>query len=274
MRRVLLAVVGADGEDHAVLADDLGEPGAEVEADAVVGVEVGEELAELGAEDPVERGGVGFDDGDLGAVAAGGRGDFEADPAGARDHQVAVVPAEAGEDLTEPVGVGEPAQVVDAGELGAGDVEAARLGAGGEEQLVVADDGAVAEADGAGLTVYGGDGLPEVQFDVVRRVPGGLVDEDAVAFLGAREVALGQGWALVGVVAFVADEDHPAVEPLGPQGLRRFGPCQAPADDDKGLICVDHVVSSSLRPVPTYAPGRSPGRTASGRACERPARTV
>lgn len=83
VRRVLLAVVGADGEDHAVLADDLGEPDAEVEADAVVAVQVGEELAELGAEDPVQRGGVGLDDGDLGAVAAGGGGDLQADPAAA-----------------------------------------------------------------------------------------------------------------------------------------------------------------------------------------------
>ena len=144
VRRVLLAVVGAGGEDHAVLADDLGEPGAEVEADAVLGVQVGEHLADLGAEDGVQRGRLGLDDGDLGAVLAGGRGDLQADPAGAGDDQVAVVPAEGGQDAPEPVGVGEAAQVVDAREVGAGDVQAAGLGAGGEQQLVVADDGAVA----------------------------------------------------------------------------------------------------------------------------------
>ncbi|CAM5654074.1 hypothetical protein SHIRM173S_10097 [Streptomyces hirsutus] len=50
MRRVLLAVVGAGGEDDAVLPGDPGEGGAEVEADAVLAVQVGEELAELGPE--------------------------------------------------------------------------------------------------------------------------------------------------------------------------------------------------------------------------------
>ena len=71
VRRVLLAVVGAGREHHAVLADDLGEPGAEVEADAVLAVQFGEELAQLGAEDRVQRGGLRLDDGDLGAVRRG-----------------------------------------------------------------------------------------------------------------------------------------------------------------------------------------------------------
>lgn len=94
MRGVLLAVVRAGREDHAVLADDLGEPGAEVEADAVLGVQVGEELAEFGAEDSVQRGLRGFYDGHLGAVLAGRRRDLQADPAAAGDHQMAVVPAQ------------------------------------------------------------------------------------------------------------------------------------------------------------------------------------
>src|SRR5690606_11135118 len=132
VRGVFLAVVGADGQHHAVLAGDLGEGGAEVEADAVRLVQVGEELAQFGAEDRVQRGGAPVHDGDLRAVAAGGRGDLQADPPGPGDHQVAVVPAEGGQDALEPVGVGEAAQVVDAGQAGARDVEAAGLGAGGQ----------------------------------------------------------------------------------------------------------------------------------------------
>ena len=62
----------------------------------------------------VQRGRAGLDDGDLGAVAAGGGGDLQADPARAGDDQVAVLPAEAGEDVLEPVGVREAAQVVHA----------------------------------------------------------------------------------------------------------------------------------------------------------------
>ena len=83
MGGVLLAVVGAGGEDHAVLADDLGEPGAEVEADAVLAVQFGEELPSSG---PSTRaaGSARVDDGDLGAVLAGRRGDLQADPAARR----------------------------------------------------------------------------------------------------------------------------------------------------------------------------------------------
>lgn len=84
VRGVLLAVVGAGGQHHAVLADDLGEPGAEVEPHAVLAVQLGEDLAQFGAEHAVQRGRPVFDDGDLGAVFAGRRGDLQADPAGFR----------------------------------------------------------------------------------------------------------------------------------------------------------------------------------------------
>ncbi len=48
----------------------------------------------------------------------------------------------------------EAAQVVDAGQAGAGDVQAARLGPGDQEQLVVPDEGAVVtEADRLGRAV-------------------------------------------------------------------------------------------------------------------------
>lgn len=135
-----------------------------------------------------------LDDGDLGAVLAGRRRDLQADPARARDHDVAVVTAERGQDALEAFGVGEAAQVVDAREIRPGDVEAARLGAGREEQLVVVDEGAVvAEADGLRRAVDGVDGLAEVQLHVVLRVPGGFVHEDAVPLLLAEQIALGGG---------------------------------------------------------------------------------
>lgn len=103
---VFLTVVGAGGEDHAVLTDDLGEPGAEVEADAVVAVEFGEDLTELGADDPEQRGRLRLDDGDLGTVSPGRRRDLQADPAGPCDHQMAVVAAERGQHVLQPVCVG------------------------------------------------------------------------------------------------------------------------------------------------------------------------
>lgn len=258
MGRVLLAVVGPDGEDHAVLAGDPGEACAEVEADTVLGVQVGEDLAELRTDDRVQRGLVRFDDGDLGPVAARGRCDLQADPARSRDHQMAVVPAERGQDVPQPVGVGEPAQMVHARETRAGDVQAARLGAGRQQQLVVVDGRVVTEAYDLDGTVDGDNGLAQVELDVGLCVPGGLVDVDAVTLVLARQETLGQGRAFVGVVAFVTDEDHTAREPFGAEGFGGLRPREPAADDDERQMCVDHLL-----------PPWSAGAT-----CERPARSV
>lgn len=133
-----------------------------------------------------------------------------------------------------------------------------RLGAGGEQQLVVAHGRAVAQMHTAGLTVHGGDGLAEVQLDLGLRVPGRFVDEDGVALLLAGEIALRQWRTFVGVVALVADEDHPAGEPFRPQGFRGFRRRQTSTDNDECAMCVDHLM---------------PPRCAAA-ICERPARSV
>ena len=165
----------------------------------------------------------------------------------------------------QPLGVGEAAQVVDAGQVGAGDVEAARLGAGGEQQLVVVDDGAVvAEPDGLGRRGRcATTGWPRCSSMSLPRVPGGLVDEDAVALLLAEQIALGQRGAFVGVVALVADQYHPAGEALRPERLGRLRPGQPSADDDECLMCVDHLM-----------PPRSAVLRVRHATCERPARSV
>ena len=232
----------------------------------MLGVQVGEDRAELRAEHGVQRGRRVLDDGHLGAVAAGGGGDLQADPARAGDHQVAVLPAEAGQHVLEPLGVREAAQVVDTGQVGAGDVEAARFRAGGEQQLVVRQDGAVAQRDGAGRAVQVHDRLAEVELDVVLGVPGGLLDEHRVALGAADQVALGQRRPFVGVVAFVADQYHPAGETLGAQRLRGFRPGEPRSDDHEGLVRVHHSVPpqgvfGALLSVPHGAStGRAPRR--------------
>lgn len=270
MRRVLLPRVRAGREDHPVLADDLGEPRAEVEADAVLAVQLGEEVAQLGAEHAVQRCRLGFDDGHLRAVLAGRGRHLQADPAGARDDEVAVVAAQGGEDPLEALGVGEAAQMVHAREVGARDVQAAGLGAGRDQQLVVVDEGAVvAEADGLGRTVDRVDGLAEVQLDVVARVPGRFVDEDAVALLLAEQIALGERRALVGVVPFVADQYHAAGETLRSERLGRLRAGETATDDDECLIRVDHLLP------PARGSGDGPQMNLADVAiCERPARSV
>lgn len=206
--------------------------------------------------------------GDLRPVGAGRRRDLQPDPARARDHQMAVLPAQARQDLAQPVAVRDAAQMVDPGELGAGDVEAARFRAGRQQQLVVRDGRAVAEPHGPRGAVDQVDGLAEVQFDVVLRVPGRFMDAEAVAFGLAQQIALGQGRALVGVIAFVPDEDHPPGEPLRAQGLGRLGAREPSTDDDERLIRVDHLMPprkhSARSERPAHRVMREEGVTRSG----------
>ena len=75
-----------------------------------------------------------FEHGDLGAGRAGRGGGLQPDPARADDHY----PGARAERGLELVAVVEGAQVVHAGEVGAGHRQSARGGAGGQEQLVVA----------------------------------------------------------------------------------------------------------------------------------------
>jgi hypothetical protein len=240
VRGVLVAVVGVGGQHHAVLALDRGDRRAEVEPHAPVLVQVGEEAAELRAQRPEQRGGLRFDDRHLGAVAARGGGDLQADPARADQQQPSVLPAQGLQGGPQPLRVVQLAQVVDAAQFSPGDVQRARGGAGGEQQPVVGQHGPVAEVQRAGLPVQPGGRGADPQFDLVLGVPGRLVHEEVGAGGGRREVTLRQVRALVRGFTLLADQDHPAGETLGPQGLGGLGPGEAGSDDDMGLVCVHH----------------------------------
>ena len=69
------------------------------------------------AEDPLERDGGGVDEHDLGTHLAGGSGNLGTDPAGTDDGDAGAGP----EGVTQPEGVADGAEVVDAVEVGAGD---------------------------------------------------------------------------------------------------------------------------------------------------------
>ena len=108
--------------------------GAEQHPHAVVGVDVAVDRAQLGPQHALQRHRRRLDDGDLQAALARGRRDLGADPARADhdDRAAAVQP------LAQDVRVLDAAQVEHAVQIGAGDREPPRLGAGGEQQPVVA----------------------------------------------------------------------------------------------------------------------------------------
>src|SRR4030095_8768913 len=77
--------------------------------------------------------------------------------------------------------------VAAAGAVDAGDRRHERAAAGGDDELVVRRGGAVVRVHALGVLVDAGDPATGVQRDVVVRVPGELVEEDARLVLDARE---------------------------------------------------------------------------------------
>jgi hypothetical protein len=122
-------------------------------------------------------------------------------------------------------------------EVRAGDGERARAGAGGEQQLLVVDGGAVGEGEPPGGGVEAGGGLAGAQVGVLR-VPV-LVDGEHRRAVGvAAEVVLRQRRALVGAVGFAGDDGEVAVVAFAAEGLRGGGGGEAAADDDER--CMAH----------------------------------
>ena len=209
----------------------------------MVGVEVGEHPGQLGAEDREQRQLGVFEQGDLRARRAGRGGGLQPDPARADDHH----PGARLERGFEVVAVVEAAQVVDAAEVGSGHRQSARGGAGGQEQLVVAQPVPVGGDEPVGVPVDRGDRGVDPQVDPVVGVPLGRVHEDRVAVGAALQVGLGQRWPLVGPVGLGAEQDDVSVESFGAQRLGGFGACQARADDGECGWVAHGGPSASLR---------------------------
>jgi putative membrane protein len=227
------AVRGLDAAGLAVLADDAGDLGAAAQVDAVVGVELREDQAHLGAEDAFERLRAVPEDGDVAAELPGGGGDLHADPSVADDRDLLGGADRGG----EQVGLLDGAEQVHALEVRAGEGERARAGAGGEEELLVVDGGAVGEGEPPGGGVEAGGGLAGAQVGVAG-VPVLVDGEDLRAVDVAAEVVLRQRRPLVGPVGFAGDDGEVAVVAFAAEGLRGGGGGEAAADDDER--CMAH----------------------------------
>ena len=194
--RMSAGIFGAAGrDDHA--GAELDRLLAEPELHAVRPVQVREDGAELGAELVVQRAGLRLEHGHRALGRAGGRGGLQADPAGSGHHD----PGARLEGRTEPVGIGDRTEVEHLLAVGAGEVEAARRGAGGEQQLVVGHLRAAGRGGhGARAAVDRRDGDALAQVHAVLGVPVGGVHVDRVPRVAAEQVALGQRRALVGTL--------------------------------------------------------------------------
>ena len=172
----------AVGQPHpggpAARAGDLAHLHAEPQVDAVLAVQAGEDPGGLGAEHAQQRELGRLQDGDLDAGRAGRGGGLQADPARADDRD----PGRGLEGGLDLVAVRHPAEVEHAVGAGARHREAARRGAGGQQQPGVADAAAVGQRHLVRRAIDAGDGDTEAQLDAVGGVPRRRMDVDRLAF--------------------------------------------------------------------------------------------
>ena len=121
--------------DVAVLAGEPRDLGAGANVHAATGVQAVIERAHRRCRDALQNALFHFEHGDGEAGRDRDRRDFEADVTAAGDGDV-LAGAESGADRID---VGDRAQVVDARQIAAGNVEAPRAAAGGDQQFVVLD---------------------------------------------------------------------------------------------------------------------------------------
>ncbi len=114
------AAVAEDDCFDGLGAPQFGDPGAQPEVHAVVGVEAGEHGTDVVAEDALQRDWSRIDEDDLGAHLPGRRRDLGADPPGA-DHDHA---GRGADGVAKSLRVVDGAEVVDATEVRSGDAEA------------------------------------------------------------------------------------------------------------------------------------------------------
>jgi hypothetical protein len=142
---------------------------------------------------------------------------------------------------TAPAVEGSSAAAV---EVGAGHRKPAGRGAGGQQQLVVAQPAAVAGHDLVGAAIDRGDRGVEAELDLVLGVPVRGVHVDGVAAGAALEVSLGQRWPLVRPVWLGAEQDDASIEAFDAQRFGGLRPGQSRADDGE-RAWIAHVGSSS-----------------------------
>ena len=213
------------------LAFDRDEARAEPEVHALLAMVVLEEIRRGGSGDALEHAVLGFQHGDLAALAHRDRGDFQADIAAAHDDD-ALGRVHGGPQLHDIVDL---AQRVHAGEIDAGYRQDPRRGSGGEHQRGVVDLAPVGQRDAPQRRVDRADRRTEREADVVLAPERLRPQEQGIGVAIFGKELLRQGRALIREVGFLADhQDRPGMAAL-PQAHGELRAGLAGADDHNGF---------------------------------------
>jgi hypothetical protein len=157
-------------------------------------------------------------------------GDLRADPAGADDHHSLAL----SDSPTDQLRVDKGTEVMNAGEIGARDVEAAGHRPGCDEEPVVAEPAIALQQEllKSGVEARNAGRAPEV--DVVVLIEAFAVDVRLRRSL-APQVVLRERRALVWPLGLIAEQDQATIVPLVAQGFGGLCAGQPGADDGDGL---------------------------------------
>jgi hypothetical protein len=193
----------------------------------VIGVDIAIDGADLGAQHPLERDGCRVDHRHLEATLPRRGGDLGADPACPDHHYRSALP----KPLAQGVGVLDAPQIQHAVQIGSGDGQPSRLGAGGEQQPVVAHALAAVELELTTRRIEALGGASEAQLDLLLAVEVFVVDVQPFAPCLAAQVVLRQRRTFVGPLGLGADEHDAPIEALLAESRGGSGAGEAGADD-------------------------------------------
>ncbi len=195
----------------------------------VIAVDRLEHPPDVAAQHAVERRLEDLDHGDVAAHRPQRRGDLRPDEA----HPDARHARPAVDRVAEPRRVTDVAEVEHAREIRARRLDPAVVSARRHDQRVERHPFATGQDDLARVAVELRDVRAEPRLDVLLREPLGRTHHDLLERVLAAEVLLRQRRTFVRGQLLRADQDDPAVEPLGAERRDGGGPAQARADDDE-----------------------------------------
>jgi hypothetical protein len=198
----------------------------------VLAVQLGEVSGHLVTERSLQRHRRGLEHHDVDARLARGSGDLQPDPSAA-DHDHG---GRRRDRLAQRLAVLDAAER--AGEHGAGNVEHARAGTGGEDRLVVGQRLTVGQLDAVLGRVEPLDSPAGEQPHIVLVVPDRRLDDRVVERGLAHEEVLRQRRTLVRRMLLVADDRDRALMTSVAQGDHGLGRGQSGADEDDVLLSI------------------------------------
>ena len=219
--------------DPPAFAGDPDRLRAKAELDAVLPVGGGEEFRGHRTYDAAHHPVGQFEDPDRLALTARDRREFEADKAGADDHDM----LGGGEPLAQLVGFSEVAQITDAVELDPRQRRDAIACAGRQHEVVVAELFARGEAQLPPGAVDLGRPRARQVVDAVIAIERLRPHQQQIEADLALEVILGEGRALIGQHRLLTEQHDRAVETALAQRGGELKPGMPGPDDDYGFLC-------------------------------------